>query len=81
MNSRIYPPEIFEKEVMKLQGKIYCPNCYSFNISSVISYFPYIESKKRGCLSCRCCNQRCRPNQLLTINEVRNKKIDGVIKK
>lgn len=81
MNSRIYPSEIFEKEVMKIQGKIYCPNCYSFNIISVISYFPYIESKKRGSVSCKTCNKRYNPNQLLTINEVRNKKIDEVIKK
>ena len=81
MNSRVYPAEIFEVEVAKLQGKIYCPNCYSFNVISVISYFPYIESKKRGSLSCKTCNKRCKSNQLLTINEVRNKKINEVIKK
>lgn len=78
MNSRIYPSEIFEKEFMKIQGKIYCPNCYSFNINS---YFPYIESKKRGSLSCKICNKRCKLDQLLTTNEVRDKKINEVIKK
>lgn len=81
MNSRVYPSGIFEKEVAKLQGKIYCPNCYSFNIISVISYFPYIESNKRGSFSCKTCSIRCNPLQLLTLEQVRDKKINEVINK
>ena len=81
MNNRIYPGYVLEKEMAKIQGKIYCPNCYSIDTMGDVSYFPYIESKKRGTTSCKSCKKRYKHLELLNKEQVRNKKIDEVLNK
>ena len=82
MNSRIYPKEVFENEVNKYLGKIYCPHCYSFVIDSVLSYAKYnIKSKVRNMKYCGSCEKHTNNNNLLTKVEIRTKKIDEVLKK
>jgi len=81
MNNRIYPGYVMEKEMAKLQGKIYCPNCYSIETIGAVSYFPYIESDERGTTSCMNCRKRYKHLELLNKEQVRNKKIDEVLRK
>ena len=82
MNNRIYPKDLFEIEVNRLKGKVYCPNCYSNAvIVGNVSYYPYIESKERGTSSCHNCSMVFNFNNLLTKDEVRDRKIDEITKK
>ena len=77
--NRIYPKDLYELELKKIQGKKYCPNCYSLNILTNRTHYPYIESNERGVIYCRCCNIDFDINLLLTKEEVRDKKIKDVL--
>ena len=82
MNGRIYPKELFLEQVEKLKnkGKIYCPDCYSFVIEVVMSYSKYdLQSKLRGMKKCNSCGKIHKDDHLLTLIDVRNKKIDEVL--
>ena len=81
MSGRVYPPHFFEKEVARYQGKIHCPNCYSMDTFRAVSYFPYIESEKSGSSYCMRCRKNHKNLDLLSKEEVRNKKIDEVLEK
>lgn len=82
MNSRIYPKEVYENEINRYLGKIYCPHCYSFVIDSVLSYVKYdIQSKVRNIKYCNSCEKHTKNSDLLSKKEIRTKKIDEVLKK
>ena len=77
MSSRIYPDEIFEKEFEKLRlGLCYCPYCFNNNLSNKDGpfqlFYDYI---------CLDCDEKFYANECLNKSDVRDKKIDRVLKK
>jgi DNA-directed RNA polymerase subunit RPC12/RpoP len=83
MNTRIYPQNVFLEQVEKLKNrdKIYCPNCYSLVIDTFMSYSKYdLQSKVRNVKKCISCGKVHKSDSILTLIDVRNKKIDEVLK-
>jgi ribosomal protein L37AE/L43A len=70
MNSRIYPADIYTKQILRLQfGKLSCPNCYSNDIRSL----------KKDIWKCNSCKVRVDFKNLLTPSQLRNKKIEDIL--
>lgn len=80
MNNRIYTKEVFEKEIQRLNGKIYCPNCHSSSTTFNESYFPCTASTKRGLINCSNCRSNFEVCDLLSLDDIREKKINEVLK-
>jgi transposase-like protein len=76
MSSRIYPKEVFDREVDRLRSKYYyCPKCYSNNISNADGYFTLVYEYK-----CYGCKNVFLKKEALTLNDIRNLKINKIIK-
>lgn len=69
MNNRIYPKELFEKEVLRILLKKYCYHCYSEN---------NVIKKINDPIICNNCGKE---TTLVNKEEVRNLKIERVMKK
>lgn len=68
MNNRIYQKELFEKELKRILSKKYCQECF-------------LDNKKIGTnntVICKFCNKE---TILVSKEELRNLKIDRVVKK
>lgn len=82
MSSRIYASNVFQQELQRLgrelrESRQYCPNCYSFRLSSVIwtaSQIPtkFIQNKNK----CEQCGDVCEP---VTKRNLRKIKIDRLL--
>ena len=76
MNGRIYSEELFKKELEKLKmGFYYCPHCYSNNLSCAVGGFVLFYD-----YNCTDCDETFNRNKSLTKSEVRNKKINSILK-
>ena len=76
MNGRIYSEEIFKQELAKLEmGFCYCPYCFSNNLSNNLSWFVLFYD-----YNCYDCGKIFSRNKSLAKNEVRNKKINTILK-
>ena len=76
MSGRVYPIEVFERELDRLRIKYYyCPKCHSNNISSAHGYFTLIHEYK--CLNCKSIFEK---SESLTLSDIRNTKIDICLK-
>lgn len=70
MNSRIYPKELYQKEVNRIRiGKLSCPNCFS---SYIITY------SGDNC-KCKKCQSKFDFKNLLNQTQVRDKKIEQIL--
>lgn len=89
MNSRIYPKDLLDKAINDYLKKNYCPFCYNFLIGSVIlqhtaTYILKGDLSSRGNsddIWCKDCKLKLDRDKLLTKEEVRNEKINEVLKK
>jgi RNase P subunit RPR2 len=82
MNSRIYTKDLLDKAINDYLKKNYCPFCYNFLIGSVIQTATYVSSRSNSDDTwCKDCKLKLQRSNLLTKEEVRNKKIDEVLKK
>lgn len=82
MNTRVYPPEIYQKALNDLLGKKYCPHCYSDTKKITLSYSSLnIRSSVRNVKRCECCKKVLNDTELLNKQDIRNKKIEEVLKK
>ena len=77
-NGRIYPEKVFTSQLYdyldRFESKkhIYCPNCYGPDMAVV--FRTYVSTIYK-CNSCG-----IETDTLLTINDIRDKKIDDIIK-
>ncbi len=72
MNSRVYPKNIFKREVNSLRikmAKLHCPKCYSCDV--------FADLNDR--CTCRNCYSNFEFKELLNGNQVRDKKIDKIL--
>jgi ribosomal protein S27AE len=72
MNSRIYPKELYQKEVNSLKVKIvklHCPKCFSNEI--IVNY--------KDIYTCKECSAKSDFNNLLNIDQVRDRKINSIL--
>ena len=72
MNSRVYPEKIFNRELNSFKVRIlelHCPKCFSSNI--------YADLK--DIYVCRECLDKNDFKDLLTIDQVRNSKIENIL--
>ena len=72
MNSRIYPKELYEKEVNSLKvkiAKLHCPKCFSDEI--------IVNSK--DIYTCKQCSVKSDFDHLLNIDQVRDRKINSIL--
>jgi hypothetical protein len=83
MNSRIYPEGLLDKAINDYLKKNYCPFCYNFLIGSVIQHTAtYVSSRDNSSdIWCKDCKIKFDRSNLLTKEEIRNEKIDEVLKK
>lgn len=80
MNNRIYPKYVMDQAIRSLELKLnnhYCPKCFNNNISDVDKENGtiYLEQYK-----CHNCSRLFDFSDVLTKQDVRNKKIDIVLK-
>ncbi len=77
MSSRIYSEETYQREIDRLKlGYLHCPECYSKNIDyktdeGFTLFHDYI---------CKDCKRSRSKNDFLTLSQVRNKKINKLLK-
>ena len=79
MNGRIYSQEVFEKALLDLQrGEMYCSNCFSNDLDykERDTNIVYIHDYK-----CYSCFNMIHKSDILSKSQVREKKIDRVLKK
>jgi len=70
MNSRIYPKELYQKEVNRIViGKLSCPNCFSSDITT---------NSGDNC-KCKKCQSKFDFKNLLSQTQVRDKKIEQIL--
>lgn len=81
MNNRIYPKSVFDKAIKDFELKLnnyYCPKCFNNNCVSDVDKETgtiYLEQYK-----CHNCSSLFDFSDALTKQDVRNKKIDIVLK-
>jgi transposase-like protein len=76
MNTRIYPKESFDKAVRQYEVRTtICPRCYSKDIRLVDSKFDWVNE-----FECKKCDHKFNKEQSLTVESLRNKKIDDILK-
>jgi hypothetical protein len=70
MNNRVYPKNIFTREVNRINiAKLHCPKCFSMNVRADLN---------DDC-NCKDCYSKFEFRRLLTHNQVRDKKIDSLL--
>ena len=72
MNSRVYPEVVFNRDLNSIKVKIlelHCPKCFSSNI--------YADLK--DIYVCKECSDKNDFKYLLTIDQVRNSKIENIL--
>ena len=72
MNSRVYPEVVFNRDLNSIKVKIlelHCPKCFSSNI--------YADLK--DIYVCKECSDKNDFKDLLTIDQVRNSKIENIL--
>jgi len=72
MNNRIYPENIFRREVNSLRikmAKLHCSKCFSTDVYSDLN----------DLCTCRDCYSKSDFKQLLNKEEVRNRKIENIL--
>lgn len=71
MNSRIYPKELFQREISRIRiiGEFGCPNCFSSDITDISLYY----------VKCKRCQSKFDFKKLLNKTQVRDKKIEQIL--
>ena len=76
MNSRIYPQEVFEREIERLKlGYYYCPECYENSLTDRIGYLQLF-----GNYCCKKCQLTFPKQEALTKEKIREIKINKILK-